>query len=81
MEQQVLLTLGRGDWQSGFANVTVQLWEAQQPPMQFVGSLPPAPELAEHYRHWQQLYKALFSAGIERWRNICQPARFKFKIC
>ncbi|MEO1619890.1 MAG: CHASE2 domain-containing protein, partial [Cyanobacteria bacterium J06632_3] len=65
MEQQVLLTLGRGDWQRGFADVTVQLWETQQPPMQFVGSLPPAPELAAQYRHWRKLYEALFGAELE----------------
>lgn len=59
-EQQILVNLGHGDWHSGFANVTVQLWSAQQPPFQFVGSLPPAPNLATSYRHWQQLYDALY---------------------
>ena len=59
MGQQILLNLGLGDWQTGFENVTAQLWTNNHKPVQFVGSLPPAIQLANHYRQWQKLYKAI----------------------
>ncbi|EAZ88807.1 CHASE2 domain-containing protein [Crocosphaera chwakensis] len=56
----VVLKLGKGDWQQGFSNITVQLWENNnQIPLQFIGSLPSAPELGQIYQHWRKLYKAL----------------------
>ena len=61
MKQRVLLTLGQGDWQQGFASVTLQLWEedSSHTPIQFSGGLSAAPELAQHFQQWQSLYHAL----------------------
>ena len=75
MEQRILLNLGQGDWQTGFANVTAQLWENEQPPMQFVGSLPPMPQLAAQYQHWQQLYTAIYGSQ-SRWRRATSEFEF-----
>ncbi|MGK7941774.1 MAG: CHASE2 domain-containing protein [Crocosphaera sp.] len=56
----VVLKLGKGDWRQGFSNITVQLWENHnQIPLQFIGRLPPAPELEQIYQHWRKLYNAL----------------------
>ena len=66
-ERKVLLNLGQGDWQTGFSSVTAQLWDTHQP-IQFVGALPPAPDLASLYQRWRQLYDALY--GIHAcWRR------------
>lgn len=61
MQQLVVLKLGQGNWQVGFASVTVQLISAAATgavPTQFTGSLPPAPELARQYAEWRSLYEA-----------------------
>jgi CHASE2 domain-containing sensor protein len=76
MEQRILLNLGQGDWQTGFASVTAQLWENQQPPIQFVGSLPPCPHLAAQYQRWQQLYEAIYG-NQSRWRRAASPFDFE----
>ena len=68
MTKQILLNLGQGGWQRGFASITAQLWEVDQQPIQFVGSLPPAPHLATQYDHWQQLYGAICASQIN-WRR------------
>ena len=65
---KILLNLGQGDWQTGFPNVIAQLWEGEQPPVQFTGSLPPAPHLKEQYQDWQKLYEALYGHGAT-WRR------------
>ncbi|MGB3493261.1 MAG: CHASE2 domain-containing protein [Elainellaceae cyanobacterium] len=76
MEQRILLNLGQGDWQTGFSSVTAQLWENEQPPIQFVGSLPPMPQLASQYQRWQQLYEAIY--GVQsRWRRTVSPFEFE----
>ena len=60
MHKLAVIHLGSGDLFQGFPRVTVQLWEAGHPlPEQFIGSAPPAPHLAELYRHWQAIYKSL----------------------
>lgn len=60
MSQRVVLSLGIGDLYSGFPAVTAHLWEANDPhPIKLVGSLPPAPKIAELHRSWQLLYEAL----------------------
>jgi WD40 repeat protein len=60
MGQQVVLSLGTGDLHSGFPGVTAQLWEGNEShPMKFAGRLPAAPQMAELYRSWQVLYRAL----------------------
>ncbi|WP_346293591.1 CHASE2 domain-containing protein [Sphaerothrix gracilis] len=76
MEQRLLLNLGQGDWQTGFASVTAQLWEPDQPPIQFVGSLPAGPQLAAQYQRWQQLYEAIYGTQ-SRWRR--GAADFEFE--
>ncbi|MBE7384621.1 MAG: CHASE2 domain-containing protein [Leptolyngbya sp. SIO1E4] len=74
MGQRILLNLSLGDWQTGFPSVTAQLWEYNQQPIQFVGSLPAAPHLEIQYQRWQQLYKAIY--GIQtNWRR---SADFEF---
>ncbi|MGF1538377.1 MAG: CHASE2 domain-containing protein [Elainellaceae cyanobacterium] len=69
MKQRALLTLGQGDWQQGFASITLQLWEASSSsPVQFSGSLPAAPELGQTFQQWRSLYAALYgNCGI--WRR------------
>ncbi|MEO0806754.1 MAG: hypothetical protein AAFY33_10655, partial [Cyanobacteria bacterium J06643_4] len=73
MAQQLLLNLGQGHWQTGFANVSMQRWETGQPPVQFVGSLPPAPALAADYQRWQQLYGALYGPQAY-WQQPASPS-------
>lgn len=69
MGQSVVLNLGQGNWQQGFPWVIAQLWEANSlTPMQFTGSLPPAPELEELYPRWQTFYDALYSRFS--WRRL-----------
>ncbi|NHC36110.1 CHASE2 domain-containing protein [Scytonema millei] len=63
MNKLVILKLGKGDFQAGFPTVTAQLWEDGNPvPIQFTGSLPPAPELYELYQRWQLLYQLLYES-------------------
>ena len=68
MSQLVVLNLGRGSWSQGWNNVTAQLWQSNIAiPMQFSGSLRPAPELESLYKRWQRLYSAL--NGDRTWRK------------
>ncbi|NJO43020.1 MAG: CHASE2 domain-containing protein [Cyanobacteria bacterium RU_5_0] len=61
MSRLVVLKLGTGNWQQGFPIVIVQLWEANRTTsMQWTGSLPAAPKLAELYQQWRSLYVALY---------------------
>ncbi len=70
MSSLVVLKLGKGDWKIGFSNVSVLLWESQnQIPLQFIGSLPSAPELGEVYQNWRKLYEAL-SANLSFRRSF-----------
>ena len=58
----MIIKLGSGDLYQGFSRVAVQLWTVDNPlPEQFMGSLPPAPELIDYYRTWQWMYRALGS--------------------
>jgi len=60
MTKLVVIHLGNGDLDKGFEQVTAQLWEVGNPfPEQFIGSLPPAPELLELYKNWQSSYHSL----------------------
>ncbi|WP_208346096.1 CHAT domain-containing protein, partial [Aetokthonos hydrillicola] len=60
MSKTVVINPGNGDLHNGFPIVTVQLWVGDHSfPEQFVGSLPPAPNLLELYRNWQSTYQAL----------------------
>ncbi|MEO1300340.1 MAG: CHASE2 domain-containing protein, partial [Cyanobacteria bacterium J06636_16] len=75
MGQQLLLNLGPGDWQTGFLSITAQLWETNQQPMQCIGDLPPAPQLATQYQHWQQLYESLYNTHTS-WRRAAADFEF-----
>lgn len=60
MSKSVVISLGHGDLYRGFDLVTAHLWVAGHPlPEQFIGSLPPAPNLVELYRNWQSMYHSL----------------------
>lgn len=59
MSKLVVIHLGNGDLNQGFEQVTAQLWEVDKfLPEQFIGSLPPAPELAQQYQSWQLYYQS-----------------------
>ncbi len=61
MSKLVVLNLGKGDLHKGFSDVTVQLgYPNEERAMEFHGSLPAAPEIAQLYRNWQILYLALY---------------------
>ena len=72
MSQLVVLNLGKGNWKQGFSTVIAQIWEPHSPtPMQFMGSLPTAPELDDLYQRWQRLYGVLYEhLGWRRYRDI-----------
>jgi WD40 repeat protein len=71
MSKSVVINLGSGDLYEGFPRVTAQLWATDYlRPEQFVGSLPPAPTLAEHHRNWQLIYQALCGRLIIRSRSL-----------
>ena len=62
MDHLVVLNLGQGNWQDGFATVIAQLWESgRSTPMQFTGTLPPMPGLNQCYQRWRSLYTALYA--------------------
>jgi hypothetical protein len=61
MQNLVILSLGKGNLQTGFPDIKAHLWENDNPyPMKFMGALPAAPDLGELYRRWQLLYSALY---------------------
>ncbi len=63
MSKLVVLNLGKGNLKQGFPSVTAALWEEGNPiAMQFMGSLPPAPEIWSLYKRWQLLYQLLYEA-------------------
>jgi len=71
MSKVVVLNLGKGSLQTGFAFVTTQL-KLGGKVMQFTGSLPAIPELVEIYRRWQLFYELLYKARSINIRSI-QP--------
>lgn len=61
MSKVVVLNLGQGNLHEGYPDVTVQLGLTSDPRgMEFRGSLPAAPDIAQLYRNWQILYSALY---------------------
>ncbi len=71
MSKVIVLNLGNGSVQTGFPFVTAQL-KLSGKVMQFTGSLPAIPELAEIYRRWQLFYELLYKARSTNIRSI-QP--------
>ncbi|WP_342596926.1 CHAT domain-containing protein [Cyanobacterium aponinum UTEX 3222] len=59
MSKLVVLNLGAGNLDNGFPNIIAQLRLKDGKIEQFIGSLPPAPELATLNQQWQTLYYAL----------------------
>jgi WD40 repeat protein len=58
MSKSVVISLGTGDLNNGFPNVTARLWSSGNSfPQQFIGSLPAAPSLVELCQNWQLNYK------------------------
>lgn len=74
MSQVVIFNFGKGSCESGFAAVTVQLWDAgSSVPTQYTGSLPAFPQLPALYERWQMLYEALHSrTGWRRTRSTIE---------
>ncbi|GET40742.1 CHASE2 domain-containing protein [Microseira wollei] len=61
MTKLVILSLGQGNLESGFPNVSARIWTSGNTcPTQVSGSLPAAPEIAECYRRWRILYEELY---------------------
>jgi WD40 repeat protein/energy-coupling factor transporter ATP-binding protein EcfA2 len=60
MSKSVVINLGHGNLKKGFPKVAAQLWEAgHSQPEQFIGSLPPAPQLEDLYKNWRTIYQSL----------------------
>ncbi|OKH37347.1 hypothetical protein NIES2119_13950 [[Phormidium ambiguum] IAM M-71] len=60
MSKLVVLSLGQGDFYSGFPLVTAILSQkGDASGMKFLGSLPPALEIEQIYTRWQLLYQSL----------------------
>ncbi|MEM7714483.1 MAG: pentapeptide repeat-containing protein [Cyanobacteria bacterium P01_A01_bin.68] len=54
----VVLTIGEGDFASGFP-VTALIRKNDHPlPMTFTGKLPPEPKIPQFYQQWRQLYRS-----------------------
>ncbi|MEM9927072.1 MAG: CHAT domain-containing protein [Cyanobacteria bacterium P01_D01_bin.50] len=67
MSKSVVINLGNGDLYKGCEQVTSQLWILGNPlPQQFIGSLPPAPNLIELYKRWQLMYQSFYDCLILR---------------
>ncbi|NJP11109.1 MAG: CHAT domain-containing protein [Leptolyngbyaceae cyanobacterium RU_5_1] len=83
MHKLVVIHLGSGDLSQGFPRVTVQLWESgHRLPEQFTGSAPPAPHLADLYRHWQAIYQSLCDRQriLVRSASVTQLARISGSV-
>ena len=52
MSKLVVINLEKGNLNDGFSPVTAQLWDHNSRPIKFTGSLPPAPEISELYKHF-----------------------------
>ncbi|MCU0565489.1 MAG: CHASE2 domain-containing protein [Oculatellaceae cyanobacterium Prado106] len=77
----VVLNLGMGNWQQGFVTVTAQLWEETRPtPMQFIGSLPAAPELERLFEQWRSLYASHYAHLNWRGSSLRSTALDEFEV-
>ena len=69
MSKLIVINLEKGNLNDGFFPVTAQLWEANNSrPIKFIGSLPPAPKIAELYKRFQLIYQALHKRFVNRSR-------------
>jgi WD40 repeat protein len=85
MIYSVVINLGYGNLYEGFPVVTVGLWALNNPrPQQFVGSLPPVPDLVDLYRNWRLIYQNLcvrvsvpeaYRQAIVSMRNLAKNVR------
>jgi CHASE2 domain-containing sensor protein len=79
MSQLVVLNFTQGSFAQGCPTVIAQLWQVGSvTPMQFLGSLPPAPELHQLYQCWQRLYAALYA--YKGWRSRSAAVRSEIEI-
>lgn len=70
MSKSVVISLGHGNLNQGFPRVTVQVWETNNPHReQFIGSLPPAPQLDQLYKNWRIIYQSLCDRKLLRAPN------------
>ena len=62
MSRLVVINLGAGDLKHGCPSITARVSqpEGSRHPMQFRGSLPPAPEIDHLYQRWRLLYEAFY---------------------
>jgi len=79
---QLSISLGKGSWEAGFANVTAQLFNygsgCRQLLAQSAGTLPPTVNLSKQYLRWQLLYEALYGSarlGGNSLRRYSNPAQ------
>jgi hypothetical protein len=69
MSKSVVISLGTGDLNNGFPNVTARLWSSGNSlPQQFIGKLPAAPTLVELCKNWQSNYKNI--CGRQQLRSL-----------
>ncbi|NMG09341.1 CHAT domain-containing protein [Brasilonema sp. UFV-L1] len=68
MSKSVVISLGSGDLNNGFPNVTARLSSGNSLAQQFVGSLPAAPSLVELCKNWQLNYKNI--CGRQQLRSL-----------
>lgn len=67
MSKLIVISLEKGNLNDGFFPVTAQLWEKNTSrPIKFIGSLPPAPKIAELYKRFQLIYQALHKRFVSR---------------
>ena len=63
MTKLVTLSLVQGDLNSGFGDVSVEIWnDGDSYPMKFHGSLPAASEIKQLYQRWRFLHQALYQS-------------------
>lgn len=67
----ILFKLGTGNFQSGFSELKLQLWEKDTSiPIQLGANLSANLQLSELYQRWQSLYRAISQININRNDNF-----------
>lgn len=72
MSRLVVINLGAGNLLDGCSEVTarISLADRNRHPIQYRGSLPPAPEIEQLYKTWQLLYREFYQNGSHSARTI-----------